>query len=211
MPTDILYKLEYFMSRKIILFDPIEAELGVAVANQAIPVEVTVLFLEQAVARMFGDDQGIGIQQMRAPEKAQDVMVLSYFFVGGIKKEVIELRAFLLQALDSGCDRGPDQVITRLDSQGIEVITNKLLRRAMMFDKNHFARPPAQRLEPHGAASGISVKESRPIDPWTQYIKQRLAHLVGGGPEMAALQGAYVKPAVCAGNYSHCLIDSLKH
>jgi len=65
-------------------------------ANKPISVEVAVFFLEQTVARMFGNYQGIGIQQTRAPEKAQDVMVLSYFLIGRVQEDVTKLRAFLL-------------------------------------------------------------------------------------------------------------------
>src|SRR5208283_26711 len=48
------------------LFHPIEAELGVAVTDEAIPAQVPVFFFEQTVSRVFGNHPGIGIQQMRA-------------------------------------------------------------------------------------------------------------------------------------------------
>ena len=45
-------------------FHTIEAELCVAMANEAVPAQVSVLFFKKTVARVFRNHQGSRIQQM---------------------------------------------------------------------------------------------------------------------------------------------------
>ena len=47
-----------------VLFHAIEAKLRVAMSNEAIPPQVSILFFEKTVARVFRNNQGSQIQQM---------------------------------------------------------------------------------------------------------------------------------------------------
>ena len=55
------------------------------------------------------------------------MVVLSYFLIGRVQEDEIKLRTFLLQSFESRCDRGPEQVIAGLDSQGLEILADELL------------------------------------------------------------------------------------
>src|SRR5208337_731431 len=115
------------------------------------------------------------------------MVVLSYFLIGRVQEDEIKPRPFLLQSFEPRCDRGPDQIIAGLDSQGLEILADELLGRAMMFYEHDFACPAAQRLDPHRTASGVSIEKGRALHSRTEHIKQRLAHLVGGGAKIATL------------------------
>ena len=131
------------------------------------------------------------------------MVVLGNLVVGRVQEEIFEPRPFLLQPLQSLCDRGPDQVIAGRNAQGLEVLANELLGWPVVFDEHHLSRPSAQCLNPHGAASGIGVQEGPARHIGTKHVEKSLAHLIGSGAKVSALQRPKMQPAIFAGNHSH--------
>ena len=72
---------------------------------------------------------------------------------------------------------------------GLQVLLQRCHRLGMLLHECPAASPAGERLQPIAAGTGEEVEDSGPFHPVAKAGKDRLAHAVGGRPDMAALAG----------------------
>jgi len=184
----------------------VEGQGGVALFQETDLVEVFDLVGEGEGFAVFGDDYGVGAEELGGAEVAEDAEVVVRGGIGWVEEDTVEGGLTGVaggQGLQAAQGVGRVDDGARADGEGFEILSDEGYGWRVILHEDNLCGATTESFYAYGTRSGEEIDEVGASDCRTEDVEEGFAEFVAGGTEGEALEGFEDAGAVLSGDNAH--------
>ena len=182
----------------------IEAEAMVALSHDPVALIARTGFRQVGLAEVLAHDLGHFTCQAKTEDSIQSV-AYGLPMIGRIQEDDVRGEMFASELAHRSKRVAANEAVAAGDSAQLEVLSNEAAALGAFFDKDRFARSPADRLQSDGTGSGEQIHKDRAGNGWAQYVKKRLPKTVRRRTDIEPARSPQDPPPKISRNDAHSL------